>query len=80
MRQHQDETIQEFISRLHGKADRCQFTAEELDERLIEAVIVSTPFENFRRHHQRHWQGQEIQGYPVIPGLHASPEPQSRSC
>lgn len=49
IRQRPEETITGFISRLREKASRCEFENEELNERLIEMIILSTPFENFRK-------------------------------
>lgn len=44
-----DETTQQYISRLREKATKCSFTPEELNERLIEMLILSTPHEDFRK-------------------------------
>ncbi len=49
MRQQPSEAITDFISRLREKANNCSFTVEELNERLIEMTILSTPFEDFKK-------------------------------
>ena len=46
-RQNSGETIDEFITRSRNLANKCQFTDMELNERLIELVIASTPYESF---------------------------------
>ncbi|ELU04379.1 hypothetical protein CAPTEDRAFT_199877 [Capitella teleta] len=43
------ESITDFISRLRTKALRCEFDQTELSERLIEMIILNTPFQEFRR-------------------------------
>ena len=49
IRQNPDETTQQFISRLREKAHKCNFNQEELSERIIEMVILSTPHEDLRK-------------------------------
>ena len=49
MQQQKSESINDFISRLRGKASRCPFTADDFNDRIIEAVIMSTPFEDFQK-------------------------------
>ena len=49
MKQKSGENITDYIPRLREKAGKCEFTPAELDERLIEMVILSTPFEDFRK-------------------------------
>ena len=47
MKQKTDETISQFLSRLRDKATKCEFGKAELNERLIEMVILSTPHDEF---------------------------------
>ena len=49
MRQKTDETITDYTLRLREKATKCEFGRTELDERLIEMIILSTPLEVFCR-------------------------------
>ncbi|KAL5017321.1 hypothetical protein ScPMuIL_006910 [Solemya velum] len=49
LRQHKGETLDEFVNRCRTKAKDCDFTDEELDERVIELVIASTDIELFQR-------------------------------
>ena len=49
MRQKYDETITDFVSRLREKATKCKFENNELNERLIEIIIVSTPVEDLHK-------------------------------
>ena len=44
-----DEPLQQYISKLREKATKCAFEPDELNERLIEMVILSTPHEEFRK-------------------------------
>ena len=46
-RQNSGETIDEFMTRSRNLAKKCQFTDMERNERLIELVIASTPYESF---------------------------------
>ena len=46
-RQNSKETIDECMTRSRNLAKKCQFTDMELNERLIEIVIASTPYESF---------------------------------
>ena len=48
-RQKTDETLDDFITRARTLAHKCQFSEEELSERLIELIIASTPYEGFRK-------------------------------
>jgi len=48
-RQQTNENLDTFVNRCRSKAKDCSFTAPELDERIIELVIASTPFEQFQR-------------------------------
>ena len=48
------ESITEYVSRLGRKAAKCEFMpknlqGDELSERLIEMIIISAPFEEFRK-------------------------------
>ena len=49
LRQNADENITDFVSRLRDKASKCDFDADELNQRLIEMVISSTPNDDFRK-------------------------------
>ena len=49
LRQKPTENITEYVSRLRAKASQCDFSADELNERLIEMVTLSTPHEAFRK-------------------------------
>lgn len=49
LRQKSEENISEYVSRLREKAKKCEFESDELNERLIEMVILSTPFEDFKK-------------------------------
>ena len=46
-RQNSGETMNEFINRYRNLPKKCQFTDIELNERRIELVITSTPYESF---------------------------------
>ena len=48
-RQHAGETTSDFICRLREKAGKCDFPVDELNERLIEQLVLSTPTEDFRK-------------------------------
>ena len=47
--QEEHESLDEFVSRARTHALQCEFTDDELQERVIELVIASTPIELFRR-------------------------------
>ena len=49
MRQLSEESVTSYVARLRRKAERCGFGIDELNERLIEMVIFSTKFEEFRK-------------------------------
>ncbi len=49
MRQKPEETISDYMSRMREKAAKCEFSTTELNERLIEMIILSTPFEDLRK-------------------------------
>ena len=49
IRQKSDETINDFVSRLREKASKCEFGDDELNQRLIEMVILSTPYDDLRK-------------------------------
>ena len=49
IRQENDENTQQYLSRLREKALKCKFEPDELNERLIEMVILSTPHEEIRK-------------------------------
>ena len=48
-RQKVDETIDQFVTRCRDKAKSCDFEANELDERVIELVIASTPIAELQK-------------------------------
>ena len=48
-RQRSEESIDDFILRARMIAQKCEFKQEELEERLIEILIASTPIEHFQR-------------------------------
>ena len=48
-RQTGDESIDDFVTRARTLANKCQFTANELNERLMELIIASTPYDGLRR-------------------------------
>ena len=48
-RQIGDESIDDFVTRARTLANKCQFTANELNERLMELIIASTPCDGLRR-------------------------------
>ena len=45
--QRSDENLDQFVSRCREKAAKCDFSAEELAEHIIELVICSIPTEAF---------------------------------
>ena len=49
MKQKPEGTITDYVSRLHEKTSKYEFDIAELNERLIEMIILSTPFEKFRK-------------------------------
>ena len=49
LRQKPTENITEYVSRLRAKATKCNFSDDELNERLIEMVTLSTPHDAFRK-------------------------------
>ena len=46
-RQTGDESIDDFVTRARALANKCQFTANELNERLMELIIASLRRELF---------------------------------
>ena len=48
-RQREDETLDDFILRVRTLAMKCEFDQTEMEERLIELIIASTPLEDFQR-------------------------------
>ena len=48
-RQKKDESIDEFVTRCRDKAKNCDFEETELDERIMELAIASTPSEEFQK-------------------------------
>lgn len=49
MRQRSDETLDDFVTRARTHALRCEFTDDELKERIIEIVIAGTAIDDYRR-------------------------------
>lgn len=47
-RQKPNESINDFVSRARTLALKCQFTDDELNERLVELIIASTSFDGLR--------------------------------
>ena len=47
--QREDETLDDFILRVRTLAMKCEFDQTEMEERLIELIIASTPLEDFQR-------------------------------
>jgi hypothetical protein len=43
------ESIDSFVTRVRAHGSKCDFSEEELQERVIELVIASTPSEDFRK-------------------------------
>lgn len=60
MKQKTEETISQFLSRLREKATKCECETAELNERLIEMVILSTPHDEFRKELLT-----KVKGHPV---------------
>ncbi|XP_014663369.1 PREDICTED: uncharacterized protein K02A2.6-like [Priapulus caudatus] len=48
-RQHPEETIDEFVTRCRDKSRQCDFSKEELNERIVELVIASTHYDGMQR-------------------------------
>ena len=48
-RQTGDESIDDFVTRARTLANKCQFAENELNERLMELIIASTPYDGLRR-------------------------------
>ena len=48
-RQTLDESIDDFVTRARTLANKCQFAENELNERLMELIIASTPYDGLRR-------------------------------
>ena len=48
-KQKPDESIDEFVNRCRTKARECEFSQDELSERLVELVIASTPIEAYQK-------------------------------
>ena len=59
-RQTQHESIDDFVTRARTLANKCQFTENELSERLMELIIASTPYYGLRR---------ELLGKPISHAL-----------
>ena len=48
-KQQANEKIDDFVNRCRSKAASCEFTTDEVAERIIELVIASTPIQPFRK-------------------------------
>ncbi len=48
-RQASDETLDDFVTRAKTLAHKCELSNEEINERLIELIILSTPHDSFRK-------------------------------
>ena len=49
MRQEKSETLDDFVTRAQLQAQKCEFSINELEERLIELIIASTPIGDFQK-------------------------------
>ena len=49
MRQGRAETLDTFVTRAQLQAQKCEFSTSELEERLIELIIASTPIGDFQK-------------------------------
>ena len=48
-RQRSEESVDDFVTRERTQALKCEFEESELEERIIELLIASTPIETFQR-------------------------------
>ena len=48
-RQRSEESVDDFVTRARTQALKCEFEESELEERIIELTIASTPIEAFQR-------------------------------
>ena len=48
-RQQEGESLDEFVTRARTLGQQCNFEEKDLQERIIELIIASTPMEQFRR-------------------------------
>ena len=49
LRQKEAETLDQFVSRARSIGHKCLFDQKELDERILELIIASTPIEEYQR-------------------------------
>lgn len=49
LRQRSDESLDDFISRCKHLANKCDFSKDELQQRLIEIIIAATPIAEFQK-------------------------------
>ena len=63
-RQRSEESVDDFVTRARTQALKCEFEESELEERIIELMIASTPIEAF----QRELLG-KAKGYKLTDGL-----------
>ena len=47
-RQRSEESVNDFVTRAHTQAPRCEFEQCKLEERIVELLIASTPIEGFQ--------------------------------
>ena len=48
-RQRNEESVDSFVTRARTQALKCEFEESELEERITELMIASTPIEAFQR-------------------------------
>ena len=63
-KQRSEESVDDFVTRARTQALKCEFEESELEERIIELMIASTPIEAF----QRELLG-KAKGYKLIDAL-----------
>ena len=49
LQQRSEESVDDFVTRARTQALKCEFEESELEERIIELMIASTPIEAFQR-------------------------------
>ena len=59
-----EETLDEFVNRCNLLAKKCEFSKEELNERLIEQIILGTQTEDFKRELLK-----QAKGYSLVDAL-----------
>jgi len=48
-RQRNEESVNDFVTRARTQALKCEFEESELEKRITELMIASTPMETFQR-------------------------------